>query len=598
MRETTLMGRIWRLFGNQREQQQHHLHGNSSIQDSGTMDPDNALQLPMAQVVVVADKNKKNKNNNNKNNVRNRRCCRSDDNDLAAAEEMESSSSSLPLLYYLAKRWAWIPLEHRCITHPHEVSTDHIDKITGDTILHWVVFGNPPFSVVKALLDVCPQLAQTPNYMGSLPLHGTYMYVCVYMLLPCFDHTVCVCVCGLSRNQELVSDTLSSICLPWMLFHVFFLKIPTKVACSYRASQEILFLLTDVYPEAAGLQHCSRIERDDDDTYVTTPLRSRYPLHIMCDYGHSDPKAFLALLRTKAGISTINKVDPLFGRTPLGVWNTSSSNLALYQHRRNRLRWMIPKEQEEVKKMKDNEKVQEKGYFSVKKRRTGTHDEEEIDMWNGNIQECVLMNEELEVYQQWNIWHIASLMIVADYEKTPIVDNYDVGDLEEGALLSPYRILRAAVANPNCPPSLQEYAVLVYFRSIMKQERDDDGRVILHWAMQYSNWDIVTTLLFICPNDAYIRDNHGNYPLVLALQNTILTLSSSSWCRGWNVLIEANPEAMTQVVQKIPHYLISWLLTRLATTATTPSTLFRIVQTIPTGLLFLGRRGPRKKLPG
>jgi hypothetical protein len=80
---------------------------------------------------------------------------------------------SMPLLYGLARSWAWEAVCFRCQTHPHEASaaiTDH----RGDNVLHWTVFGHPPEHVVSALLTACPTLAAHANRQGLYPLHGTY----------------------------------------------------------------------------------------------------------------------------------------------------------------------------------------------------------------------------------------------------------------------------------------------------------------------------------------------------------------------------------------------------------------------------------------
>lgn len=84
----------------------------------------------------------------------------------------ESCQQHLPLLYSLARTWAWKAVEFRCQTHPHEADPSVFDETTGDTVLHWCVFGRPPLEVVTALLETSPGLARAANHRGLLPIHG------------------------------------------------------------------------------------------------------------------------------------------------------------------------------------------------------------------------------------------------------------------------------------------------------------------------------------------------------------------------------------------------------------------------------------------
>ena len=84
----------------------------------------------------------------------------------------------LPLLYSLAKSWAWQAVWFRCRTHPQEASEVYVNE-NGENVLHWTVFGNPTPEVVRELLKACPQLACKPNNEGQYPLHGKiFMAVC------------------------------------------------------------------------------------------------------------------------------------------------------------------------------------------------------------------------------------------------------------------------------------------------------------------------------------------------------------------------------------------------------------------------------------
>jgi hypothetical protein len=94
---------------------------------------------------------------------------------VASPDHNNDNSVDLPLLYSLARGWAWEAVTFRCTSHPHEVDVKYRDY-RGDTILHWVAFGRPPYEVVHELLLKCPQLAQTPNHDGTLPLHVACSY--------------------------------------------------------------------------------------------------------------------------------------------------------------------------------------------------------------------------------------------------------------------------------------------------------------------------------------------------------------------------------------------------------------------------------------
>jgi hypothetical protein len=80
---------------------------------------------------------------------------------------------SMPLLYALAKSWAWGAVEFRCQTHPEEAAMNWTDS-HGDNVLHWSVFGKPPLSPVQNILTACPDLAKVRNNRGLFPLHGTH----------------------------------------------------------------------------------------------------------------------------------------------------------------------------------------------------------------------------------------------------------------------------------------------------------------------------------------------------------------------------------------------------------------------------------------
>ena len=102
--------------------------------------------------------------------------CANDASNISPESNKDNDiSTDLPLLYALARAWAWEAVTFRCTSHPNEVGAQYRDY-RGDTILHWVAFGRPPHETVHELLLKCPQLAKTPNYSGSLPLHVACSY--------------------------------------------------------------------------------------------------------------------------------------------------------------------------------------------------------------------------------------------------------------------------------------------------------------------------------------------------------------------------------------------------------------------------------------
>lgn len=145
--------------------------------------------------------------------VRNRQQCAStatsDDERIqaTAATTTTTARTSMPLLYSLARSWAWEAVRFRCQTHPAECSADLIDH-RGDNVLHWTVFGRPPVTVVRQLLQTCPELAQRPNKQGLYPLHGESVFLC---------YRNATCSAG-GKGSSLTSACCCLSCMP--LWHI------------------------------------------------------------------------------------------------------------------------------------------------------------------------------------------------------------------------------------------------------------------------------------------------------------------------------------------------------------------------------------------
>jgi hypothetical protein len=95
------------------------------------------------------------------------------DGEVAEGNNHETANTRMPLLYALARSWAWDAVAFRCRSHPEEAQMNWSDN-HGDNILHWAAFGRPPFSPVRILLDTAPELAKVRNNKGLLPLHGMF----------------------------------------------------------------------------------------------------------------------------------------------------------------------------------------------------------------------------------------------------------------------------------------------------------------------------------------------------------------------------------------------------------------------------------------
>lgn len=125
----------------------------------------------------------------------------------------EEESEDLPLLFGLARQWAWPAVLFRCQTHPHEATA--VDK-NGDTVLHWCAFGQPPVDVIEALLRVCPQ---KPNHKGQYPLHVACAYRARWPVIhalreaaPYVDHTGSAplhILCDYGCSEEAMRSLLS-----------------------------------------------------------------------------------------------------------------------------------------------------------------------------------------------------------------------------------------------------------------------------------------------------------------------------------------------------------------------------------------------------
>jgi len=162
------------------------------------------------------------------------------------------------------------------------------------------------------------------------------------------------------------------------------------------------------------------------------------------------------------------------------------------------------------------------------------------------------------------IWQKAALLAVVEYEKRPLLplpaavadgDKHD--NNSEMAILDDARILHACIGNPNCPPFLQEYALLLLEDSLTVPD-GQTGRLPLHLvvANHGNNHMLLLDVLSANPAAACVRDDEGCYPLTLALRSKASRNRRRS--HGLRELIEANPLALQDLNLEDSLYPILW----------------------------------------
>jgi hypothetical protein len=395
----------------------------------------------------------------------------------------DSADTTMPLVYSLARSWAWEAVAFRCQTHPHEASAKYRDYL-GDTCLHWTVFGRPLTRAVQAILAACPETARTANDAGLYPLH---------------------------------------------------------VACSYRASAEVIAALIMAYPEAAILPTKSGV----------------YPIHFLCDYGGSSVESMKALLNCPEGMHSVVMVDPRFQRRSLFIFN----------ERKN-----LREQQEDTELVRDRRMMQ-RAILREFAQPSVNGWEELVGLHNELFSR---FEDDIEPLHTSVFWRTVVLLVVAEYQHILAAqEGRDTSDLQlpehiinEGTADDVDQlkrrhstILHAFVGNPECPPALQEHAVLLYEPHLLTQ--DDNGRCPLHLATEtYAlDWSeassqLIMALLQACPTAASVRDARGCLPLSLVLgkgRHVKCGWNNASSTQGLNKLIDANPLALFEPEIRLLH---------------------------------------------
>lgn len=172
----------------------------------------------------------------------------------------------------------------------------------------------------------------------------------------------------------------------------------SQVACSYRASSEVIRALLKAYPEGAGLVNCS----------------GSFPMHTLCDFG-CVVDSMQAVLETEGGVESLTRNDRIFRRCPLLILNGRKG----VHNEFNTLR------RERAKFLSD----------AVAER------------------DCTRIRELVASCEAVEFWQKASLLIMAEFRGSPLLptENVDRGHL-----------VHACAGIHECPPTLLEYALLLY----------------------------------------------------------------------------------------------------------------------------------------
>ena len=267
-----------------------------------------------------------------------------------------------------------------------------------------------------------------------------------------------------------------------ILSHSF---LTISVACSYRASTDVIQALIDVYPE--GLAKRS-----------TT---GSFPLHLACDFGCGEP-TLRAILSNEWGAQTVSWVDQTFRRKPLQILVRRRS--IHYFHGM-------------ITRMRTTRELQRKLSEGGSSSTNGTDCDDIQNMVTAQVTE---MEED-------ELWRELSLLALGEF----------LGRALELTDDTPDNLLKACTSNRDCPSSVQEFAFLLYEDRLLL--RDTDGDCLLHWLVQHASPGIVTEIFYLNPKAAAVRNGRGFLPFELALSNGKLT-----WKSGISQVFQAHPAAL------------------------------------------------------
>jgi hypothetical protein len=300
----------------------------------------------------------------------------------------------------------------------------------------------------------------------------------------------------------------------------------STVACSYRASAAVIQLLLDAHPAAAG------------------PVPGvASALHLLCDYG-STLAALQAVVHTTAGVATVRQEDTVYRRRPLHILNGRKSMRAC-QVARDAMRDL----RRRVRALEST-------------RRNRLNDVEEVE------EEIRTLKAQLQEYAEGDVWQKVALLLVTEADDKV---------LSPEGLVDPARIVQAAVEIADCPPSFQEYAILLYAEHL--KARNAEGQLPLHLAAaRQGGTALLLDLLQACPAAAQVRNTQGELPLQTLLWNHRDLASSDNrlaWEDGVGALVEAHPAALAEL--GLPNALYPTIWSRLGS----PEALFLAIRAFP-----------------
>jgi hypothetical protein len=263
--------------------------------------------------------------------------------------------------------------------------------------------------------------------------------------------------------------------------HPIFVSCP--VACSYRASTEVIQAVLGAYPEAAG-------EASDSGSF---------PLHLVCDYGCS-VDTLRSLLQTEAGAATIFKEDRTFRRKPLQILNGRKSISNFFR---------------------STDKMREARITQRALRAEGGVGQED---------ELRRLDQIVTDFRHFDFWQKAAILMLVEYLKRPLTD----ADLDDAG------ILHACIGSTECPQSVQEFAILLYEDQLLTP--DENGQLPLHKVARDGS-PVFMDVLAGNMSAASVRNEQGMLPLEIAVRNQNICCGSG----GLGQLVEANPSALDEL---------------------------------------------------
>jgi hypothetical protein len=283
----------------------------------------------------------------------------------------------------------------------------------------------------------------------------------------------------------------------------------------------VIQLLLDAAPEAAG---------------PTGAANNVSALHLLCDYG-TTPAAIAAVLRTPSGVATVRQEDSIYRRRPLHILNGRKSMRACQVAR-------------------DVIRDVRRGLRALESSRH----EDDDDM----AKEIGKLKVQLDEYAESDAWKKVALLLVAEADAAVLPP--------EGP--APARIVQAAVEIADCPPSFQEYAILLYAEHLTT--RNAEGQLPLHLAAARPHGAaLLLDLLEACPAAAQERNAQGELPLQTLLLNSHHNDRLLTWEDGVGALVEVNPAALAEL--GLPDALYPTIWSRLSS----PEALFLAIRAFP-----------------